>query len=204
MVVVPIIGGCESADDVVAQHETTVAPAPTEATYDTFVESVGSTIAYPPVPVESRVQFRPVLEIVGEGAVVPDGAVPGEPDDTGAVTYYVLGPALLDERAIESAEAQLQDFGDHRWVVDVVLLPGRDGIDRFNQAARLCNLGDPVCPPVIDGDTGGLVGQLAVVVDGVVISAPAINATTFIRDQIQVSGPFTEESANALAKVLAP
>lgn len=200
----PVIGGCESSGDVVTQHETTVAPAPTEATSNTFVESVGSTIGYPPVPVESRVQFRPVLEIVGAGAVVPDGAVRGEPDDTGAVTHYVLGPALLDEQAIESAEAQLQDFGDHRWVVVIVLLRGRDGIDRFNQAARLCNVGDPVCPPVSDGDTGGLVGQLAVVVDGVVISAPAINAPSFERDQIQISGSFTEESAKALAKVLVP
>lgn len=146
-----------------------------------------------------------MLQLVAPGEAVPDGAVPGRPDDTGAVTHYVLGPALLDDRAVESAEAVQADYGDPRpWVVYPVLRPGADGIDLFNEAARLCNNADPVCPGLAESDVGGQVGQLAVVFDGVVISAPALNAAEFARDQIQISGVFTEESARELAAALQP
>ena len=49
--------------------------------------------------------------------------------------------------------------------------------------------GTPTCPA----------RQLGIVVDRTVISAPSINAPEFERDQISISGGFTQAEAEALA-----
>ena len=71
-----------------------------------------------------------------------------------------------------------------------VLKQGATGIDLFNATAAHCFAQDQTCPT----------GQLAIVVDGVVISAPTIQEPSFQADQIQITGtPFTEAQATALA-----
>jgi preprotein translocase subunit SecD len=45
-------------------------------------------------------------------------------------------------------------------------------------------------------------GQMAIVVAGEVISAPVIQAASFDRDRIEISGTFTERSAEDLAGLL--
>ena len=45
-------------------------------------------------------------------------------------------------------------------------------------------------------------GQLAIVLDSVVQSAPTIQTPSFERDEIQISGTFTEEEAKRLALAL--
>jgi preprotein translocase subunit SecD len=69
---------------------------------------------------------------------------------------------------------------------------GVDGIELFNQAALLCNSRAPECPT----------GRLAIVLDGIVQSAPNIEQPTYERDQIQISGSFTQKAAKDLALVL--
>lgn len=123
----------------------------------------------------------------------------GEPDEDGNRAKYQLGPTLLTGRAIETASAGLVQG---KWVVNPTYKDGADGIDLFNKAAALCNSGAPECPATAPGDGGAQVGALAVVLDGEVISAPAINAASFARDQIQISGSFTEQSAKDLALAL--
>ena len=58
--------------------------------------------------------------------------------------------------------------------------------------ASKCYNGDATCPTK----------QLAIVLDSSVISAPSINAASFSKDQIQISGSFTESSAKDLATSL--
>lgn len=111
------------------------------------------------------------------------------------VAVYLLGPTLLTGDALETARAALNQQG--KWVVNPVFKPGADGIDKFNAAASQCYSGGSTCP----AQAGGR-GQLAIVLDGRVVSAPSINAATFSRDQIEISGDFTERTARDLATVL--
>jgi hypothetical protein len=115
--------------------------------------------------------------------IVAPGCVGGAID-----TLYGLGPAALDGSAFETAKA-VENGNTGEWVVNPVLKSGAAGLGPFNAAAGHCYAKDETCPT----------GQLAIVVDGVVISAPTIQAPSFQADQIQVSGGFTEASATALA-----
>lgn len=124
----------------------------------------------------------------------------GKPDPDGNRLLYRLGPTLLTGKAIETASAGLNSQ-DGRWEVRPTFKAGKDGIDLFNAAAAKCNAGDPICPALPSGD-GAPLGQLAIVLDGVVQSAPSINSASFDRDQIQISGSFTEIEAKDLAQLL--
>ncbi|MGI9578534.1 MAG: protein translocase subunit SecD [Microthrixaceae bacterium] len=114
---------------------------------------------------------------------------------------YSLGPTYssgdnwLEGEAVEGATAGLAQSG--QWVVNPVFVEGETGIDLFNEVAALCFNGDPTCPA-----QQGERGQLAVVLDGEVLTAPSINNATFARDQIEVSGSFDQESAQAVATSL--
>jgi preprotein translocase subunit SecD len=66
------------------------------------------------------------------------------------------------------------------------------GITAFNDVAGRCYNGDQTCPTK----------QLAIELDGVVQSAPVIQAASFKRDQIQISGNFSQKEATKLALVL--
>jgi preprotein translocase subunit SecD len=102
---------------------------------------------------------------------------------------YQLGPVLLTGDSLETARASIPQG---QWVVGPVFREGADGIDKFNAAAGQCYSKAATCPT----------GQLAIVLDSRVISAPSINEATFQRDQIQISGSFTERTARDLATVL--
>ncbi len=122
----------------------------------------------------------------------------GEPERDGTVTVYSLGPALLTGDAIEDATAGLSQNGG--WEVRPTFKGGADGIDLFNAAAQICNTGGEECPA--GGGTGSGPGRLAIVLDGSVLTAPAINEANFSRDQIQITGDFTEERAKGVATAL--
>jgi preprotein translocase subunit SecD len=69
---------------------------------------------------------------------------------------------------------------------------GANGIDKFNEIASQCYGRSQTCPS----------GQLAIVLDSVVQSAPNIQEPSYTRDQIQISGSFDETDAKNLALVL--
>ena len=71
-------------------------------------------------------------------------------------------------------------------------IKGGDGIDTFNAIAAQCYAKAETCPT----------GQLAIVLDSRVVSAPTIQQPSFERDQIQITGSFTESEAKDLALVL--
>jgi len=103
---------------------------------------------------------------------------------------YSLGPSLATGRIVSSANAELDQAGT--WTVALEMHGGADGIDLFNQVAAQCNPPSQVCPT----------GQLAIVLDSVVQSAPTIQQSSYERDQIQISGDFSESEAKDLALVL--
>ena len=116
----------------------------------------------------------------------------GAPDAAGQVYHFLMGPALTTGASLESARAVLE-FA--QWNVQVTALEGPEGIGRFNEAARTCyyESPDPVrCPT----------GQLGIVLDHVVESAPVVNARAFERDRINITGAFSEAEARDLALVL--
>lgn len=137
------------------------------------------------------------------GAVTPDDddlidEVVVLTDDEGF--RYCLGPAVLDGNRLTGDMIETADVGltpGTGWQVNPTFNPGDEGIGRFNEIAAVCFLGNQdICPS----------RQLAVVLDHQVISAPAINAGSFNRDQIVISGssqdPFEEEEARRLAEAL--
>lgn len=103
---------------------------------------------------------------------------------------YLLGRTLLTGAALEDADSTTPD--GFTWLVNPTFKSGPDGIDLFNEAAQACNFQSPSCPS----------GQLAAVLDGVVESAPNVNAPFFQRDEIQISGDFSQSEADDLALVL--
>jgi preprotein translocase subunit SecD len=102
---------------------------------------------------------------------------------------YQLGPALATGRIVQSAQAEIPQG---EWVVALEMRGGENGIDKFNEIAGQCFSRSQTCPS----------GQLAIVLDSVVQSAPAIQEASYSRDQIQISGSFDESSAKDLALVL--
>ena len=110
-------------------------------------------------------------------------------------TVFKLGPTQLTGTAVETAQAGLDQSG--QWTVNPVFRKGAKGIDLFNKVAAQCFNGDPTCPAVAPNK-----GQLAIVLDSEVLSAPSINEPTFERDRIQISGDFTEAEAKSLAVAL--
>jgi hypothetical protein len=100
---------------------------------------------------------------------------------------YGLGPSALPASPVESATAGQGQDGN--WVVNVQL--DAEATPAFMAFTRRLS---QFHPPL---------NQAAVVINGVVVTAPAV--TERIRgNQVQVNGPFTQEDAEALAAALAP
>jgi preprotein translocase subunit SecD len=109
-------------------------------------------------------------------------------DEGNEIARYRLGPAEATGEILSGASAQLQGVG--QWAVGVEVRGSR--IDEFNAIAAECFNGAPTCPT----------RQLAIVLDGRVVSAPSINAPSFAADAISISGDFSEGEAKDLALVL--
>ena len=141
-----------------------------------------------------RLEFRPVMSIVPAPespteitTVVGYVVVPG-PSGHGADVQYGLGQVALDNSGVESVRAISTGKG---WQLLPVLRAGPDGIDAFTALAAKCMERSAVCP-----------GQIAVVLDGRVLTAPVVQVPSFERDQIAISGTYTQDSATRLAAVL--
>jgi preprotein translocase subunit SecD len=102
---------------------------------------------------------------------------------------FELGPALATGKIVSSARAEIPQG---QWLVALSMKGGADGIDKFNEIAGQCNPPGATCPT----------GRLAIVLDSVVQSAPTINEPSYSKDDITISGSFTEGEAKDLALVL--
>ena len=110
------------------------------------------------------------------------GPVPGVEDPDDPDTRALTGDIL------SGARAQLETLGTWQVAVEI----SGDGLAPFNEAALACNTRQPVCPT----------GQLAIVLDGVVESAPVIQQPSFTSDGVSITGDFSESEAKDLALVL--
>ncbi len=124
----------------------------------------------------------------------PDGQVT-LPDEDG--NLYTLGPVALTGTSVKGATAGLSNDG--QWTVNPSFKGGADGIDKFNAIAAQCYAADQnVCPALSQNGKG----LIAIVLDGEVLSAPEIQQPSFDKDQIQISGSFDQDAAEALAVAL--
>lgn len=184
--------GDDDAEPVAAGDETTSSSSAPESS---STDTADNGAAEPAVPTD--LEFRPVLQSLppggtGDGCSTPDEAwtadqsvLAPQVEDGQEVACFELGPAEVDGSVVESAAAA--EDGLEQWTISLVLTS--DGIATFNETAGACFEGAPTCPT----------RQLAIVVDRMVISAPSINAPAFERDQISISGGFTQAEAEALA-----
>ena len=102
-------------------------------------------------------------------------------EDGRVVRRYRLGPTELTGRAVASARATFAQQGG-QWAVDFTMTG--EGAEQFDQLAAR-----------------NLQRQVAIVLDGVVQSAPVIQQAEF-NGQGQISGDFSEREAKDLALVL--
>lgn len=89
------------------------------------------------------------------------------------------------------SEAKATELSGSGWGVTATLLPGSSGQDVWNTLATECFNATASCPT----------RQLAIELDGEVISAPTVQQAEFT-GSVQITGSFTEAEAENLADVL--
>jgi len=103
---------------------------------------------------------------------------------------YLVGPTGATGKVFNNnAKAEISNGA---WVVVASLRDGAEGADQWNALATACFNATEVCPSK----------QLAIVLDGKVISAPTVQEPVFSGGNVQITGSFTEKEAKQLAKYL--
>jgi len=103
---------------------------------------------------------------------------------------YLVGPVAATGLVFENnASANIQGSS---WSVVVQLRGGAEGEDIWNALTSRCFSRDTTCPTA----------QVAIVLDGEVISAPVVQEAVFTGGEVQITGDFTEQDARDLAKIL--
>ena len=167
----------------------------------------------------AELRFRPLLDAVSESAyqrAVAGGdqslsarfaltaddntadaevVLPQYDGDRNIVARHRLGPAGVAGDGLEGAAARFDPV--QGWYVSPTFKAGPAGIDLFNELGQRCFYLHSSCPTK----------QVAIEIDSEVISAPRIQEqqavySPFERDNITISGGFTEEEARDLALVL--
>jgi len=101
---------------------------------------------------------------------------------------YLVGPVAANGLIFESAELDT----NLRWGVNFALRPGADGEDVWNALVGRCFSQDTSCPT----------GQIAIVLNGQVLSAPFVTEPVFTDGTVQITGDFTEQEAQDLVRML--
>ena len=167
-----------SAATTTAPTTTSIAVAPSTTVSATEVGATTTTVAVavPPSAPQQDISMtnEPTKQAILEGR---DGLV------------YFTGPSQADGQVFANDAAAQINSGS--WVVAVGLRDGASGEDKWNLLAAQCFQKAATCPT----------GQIAIVLDGVVISAPVVQTANF-SGSVQISGDFKEAEAKDLAKVL--
>lgn len=133
------------------------------------------------------------LDLSGSG--ISEVGDPSDPNATVVVQntdgseLYQLGPAFATGEVFAS-DAQA-DIIQGSWGVRVSLKSGADGAQLWNVGAEQCFSRTALCPS----------GRMAIVLDGVVQSAPSVNQPSF-SGGVDITGAFSEAEARDLARVL--
>jgi preprotein translocase subunit SecD len=180
----PVAGQSEGATPFQDGGSTTTTTAPAATTTTAAGDGTTTTTVAGEIP---TVELTPRDEDLPEN----DVTLPELDDDGEIVFVYSLGPSQATGEIVSDASAVLNP-NTGEWSVSLEMKGGADGIDQFNAIAAQCNPPSETCPT----------GQLAIVLDSVVQSAPTIQTPSFAKDEIQISGSFSESEAKDLALAL--
>ncbi len=122
---------------------------------------------------------------------LPAGSVQCVSADRNSI--YVLGPVGFEGEALSKATATLNNG---QWQVSVNVKSSQQAV--ANLAFNACNAGAETCPA--QNSSGQ--GAIAIVLDGEVLSAPAVQSQNLASDTFTISGSFSEGDAKDLALVL--
>lgn len=164
----------------------TDAPSVTETPVAPVSETTDTSVAELPTGVGSE---------LADLTAQPVSSDPNDPNGTVIVQnidgseIYQLGPAFATGEVFNSDA--IADIIQGGWGVRVTLKGGADGEDLWNVGASQCFSGTSACPT----------RRMAIVLDGVVQSAPTVNQPSF-SGGVDITGNFKESEANDLARVL--
>ncbi len=159
----------------------TTIPATTIATDSTIAPPTAAGAA-PPTTVSGVTDSITTTEDDRDRDVV----LPGQEGEF----VYLVGPTGATGKVFNNnAKAEISNGA---WVVVASLRDGAEGADQWNALATACFNATEVCPSK----------QLAIVLDGKVISAPTVQEPVFSGGNVQITGSFTEKEAKQLAKYL--
>jgi preprotein translocase subunit SecD len=168
----------------------------TPATTTTTVPSAAATSSCGTGKATSK-KSKDVHAIPPTATPPPAGGEYAFSDDDNLV--YTLGPLGFTGEALSSATAALDQQG--QWSVNVNVRSSQQS--KANDAFNACYSGAATCPGQgSSGASGGGNGAIAIVLDGKVISAPAVNANDLASNQFQITGQFSSSEAKNLALVL--
>lgn len=177
--------------EIISQGDTVVINLPGVEDQDRALQIVGA---------QGQVLLRPVLQSGSLSSTTTSTAPEKTPDltDPNATVLltddmgisYQVGPAAATGDVFENDAAA--DISSGQWAVVVSLRGGAEGEDVWNALTTKCFNREATCPT----------GQVAIVLDGNVISAPVVQEPVFTGGTVQISGDFTEEEARDLAKIL--
>jgi preprotein translocase subunit SecD len=185
----------------------------TDATTTTVVDAGSTTVpdstpdAQPTGPGDARrsvpsttIADSTTTTVAGDSTTttVPQIAVSNDPNDPTANavlqgdgdTVFLVGPAGASGQVFNNDASA--DITTGNWVVTVGLRKGALGEDVWNALTTKCFNREPTCPT----------GQIAIVLDGKVISAPVVQEAVFTGGNVQITGDFSEAEARDLAKIL--
>ena len=168
---------------------TTLAPAPSDSSTSVPAESTTTVAADASASSTTVVATEPTVDpnLAGGDPSDPTATVIARNADGSEI--YQLGPAFASGEVFNSdAQADIIQGG---WGVRVTLKGGAAGADLWNVGASQCFSGGATCPT----------RRMAIVLDGVVQSAPTVNQPSF-SGGVDITGSFSESEAKDLARVL--
>ena len=164
----------DGSTTVPATADSTLPPSSTDAP-STTDGPTGSEITSPTPPTEMGDAADPSATVIVQNT---DGS-----------EIYQLGPSFATGEVFNNdATADIISGG---WGVRVTLKNGAAGSDLWNIGAAQCFAKSTTCPT----------GRMAIVLDGVVQSAPSVNQPSF-SGGVDITGSFKESEAKDLARVL--
>jgi preprotein translocase subunit SecD len=189
-------GGAGSARPLADPTTTAVSSATTAAPTSTTA-AVGPTVPASTIPVTIPTATSGTPTTPPEQDDPTKTVALEQQDNKGHVIgRLLLGPVAFTGSVIETASSAFSQ-STNQWEVLLTLKAGANGIDKWNALAAACYSGGPTCP-----GSGATHGRIAIVLDHIVQSAPTVQTPTFQRDQISISGAFTEGQTKDLSLVL--
>ena len=172
---------------------TTTLPGQTTLPSDSTLPGAASGPGNARVRCAATTTIPPTSETTAPGIQVSED--PNDPSTNAVLSdgkggAFLVGPAGAD--GLVFTNDATAEINNGNWVVNVGLQDGPAGADLWNALTTKCFNRDAVCPT----------GQIAIVLDGKVISAPVVQEAVFSGGTVQISGDFTEGEARDLAKIL--